>query len=65
MIRTVFKWQDGTVMVFDERGEQIPKYQGPYEKVKGIVLRDAPPDAVFCHGFWSEADIKIVRREEW
>ncbi len=66
MIKSVCKWQDGMVMVFDKKGEQIPEYQGQYEDVKESILKDAPPDAVFSHGFWDEAELlKVVPREEW
>ena len=66
MIKSVCKWQDGMVMVFDKKGEQIPEYQGQYENVKESILKDAPPDAVFSHGFWDEAELlKVVSREEW
>ncbi len=66
MIKSVYKWQDGIVMVFDKKGEQIPEYQGQYEDVKESILKDAPPDAVFSHGFWDEAELlKVVSREEW
>ncbi len=66
MIKSVYKWQDGMVMVFDKKGEQIPEYQGEYQEVKGKILKDAPPDAVFIHGFWDEAELlKTVPRDEW
>ena len=65
MIKTVFKWGDGMVMVFDEKGEQIPKYQGQYEDVKGSILKDALTDAVFSHGFWDDFELKVVPREGW
>ena len=38
MIKTVFRFRNNMVMVFDKWGEQIPKYQGQYEKV--ILLLD-------------------------
>lgn len=53
------------VMVFDKKGEQIPKYQGEYEDVKESILKDAPPSAVFSHGFGGDFELKIVPREEW
>jgi len=65
MIKTVFKWEDGMVMVFDKKGEQIPEYQGQYEGVKGSILKDAPPGAVFSHGFWDDFELKIVPRDQW
>ena len=45
MIKTVTKSADGMVMVFDRMGEQIPQYQGQYQEVKALILRDAPPEA--------------------
>ena len=27
-IKTVYVWQNGMVMVFNQRGEQMPRYQG-------------------------------------
>lgn len=45
MIKTVIKGADGMVMVFDERGEQIPQYQGRYDEVKESILRAALSEA--------------------
>jgi len=53
------------VMVFDRRGRQIPDYQGQYQKVKENILRDAPPDAVFAHGFTTAGKPREISREEW
>jgi len=53
------------VMVFDGRGEQIPRYQGQYEKVKGSILRDALPDTIFTLGFTDAGELRKVPREEW
>ena len=47
MIKTVIKSADGMVMVFDRMGEQIPQYQGRYQEVKALILRDAPTEARF------------------
>lgn len=65
MIKTVFKFKNGMVMVFDKKGEQIPEYQDQYEEVKEKILNDAPPDAAFSHGFWDDFELKVVPREEW
>jgi len=65
MIKTVIKLQNGMVMVFDDKGEQIPKYQGQYDDVKESILKDAPSDAEFNHGFWDDFELKVVPREEW
>jgi len=63
MIKSVIKSQKGMVLVFNEKGEQIPEYQGQYEEVRERVLRDAPPDAVFRHD--EARPLKDVGREEW
>ena len=65
MIKTVIRFQNNMVMVFDKRGEQIPKYQGQYEKVKESISRDAPPDTIFALGFTDTGELRKVPREEW
>lgn len=65
VIKNVIKAQSGMVLVFDDRGEQIPEYQGRYEKVRLRILKDAPPSAVFSHAFDCESDLKTILREEW
>ncbi|MFC2041499.1 hypothetical protein ACFLTY_04175 [Chloroflexota bacterium] len=65
MIRNVIKCPDGMVMVFDSRGEPIPEYQGQYEEVKGKILRDAPPNAIFGYFPDREKELEKVPREEW
>lgn len=65
MIETIIRLENGMVMVFDAEGEQIPEYQGKYEEVKGSILRDAPPDAVFTHWFGYSAEPATICREEW
>ena len=64
MIKTVVKLHS-IVMVFDERGEQIPEYQGQYERVKQSILKDAPINAVFAHGFTDVGELREMLREEW
>jgi hypothetical protein len=51
MIKTVIRIRNNMVIVFDAEGEQIPQYQGQYQDVKGIILRDAPAGTVFNHWF--------------
>ena len=51
------------VLVFDEKGKQMPQYQGRYDKVRDRILRDAPPDAVFWHD--EVRQLKPVEKEEW
>jgi len=65
MIKTVMRFRNNMVMVFDERGEQIPEYQGQYEKVKESILGGAPPDTIFALGFSDAGELRKVPREEW
>ena len=65
MIKTVIRCPNNMVMVFDEKGEQIPDYQGQYEEVKGSILTDAPLNTVF--GCWHdfEPEPRGLPRGEW
>ena len=65
MIKTAIRLKNDMVMVFDESGEEIPEYQGQYEDVKESILKDAPADAVFAHGFTNSGKLQEVAREEW
>ena len=65
MIRTVIKYPDKMVSVFDTNGKQIPEFHGLYDKVKEGVLEQAPPDAIFYHAFVTSPVLRKVKREEW
>ena len=65
MIKTVMRFKNNMVMVFDKGGEQIPEYQGQYEKVKESILRDALPDTIFTLGFSDAGELREVSREKW
>jgi len=60
MIKTVIQFRNNMVMVFDKKGEQIPRYHGQYEKVKESILRDAPPDTIFALGFTDAGELRKV-----
>lgn len=64
-IKTVIRCQNDMVMVFDNKGEQIPEYQGQYQAVKEKILKDASLNAVFGHFPDCETELQIVPREEW
>lgn len=53
------------VMVFDEKGEQIPEYQGQYEEAKKNILKDAPPTSVFGYLSNFEPALQEIPRDEW
>jgi hypothetical protein len=65
MIKTVIKFRNNMVMVLDKKGEQIPEYQGSYEKMKKEILQEAPPDTLFAHGFTEAGEPIRVQREKW
>ena len=64
-IKSVIKAPNNMVWVFDGKGEEIPEYQGQYEKVKSSILKDAPPSAEFGYAFDNETKLKTVLREKW
>ena len=64
MISEVFKFETGMVLVFDEKGEQMPEFQGKYEDVRVKILARAPKEATFYHGTWPQGR-KLVPRKEW
>jgi len=63
MINSVMKSEDGMVMVFNGKGNQIPEYQGKYEDVRERILSDAPSGALFWHV--ENRRNRAVSREEW
>ena len=65
MIKTAIRCPDDTVMVFDEKGEQIPAYQGHYAEVRDSILEVTPPDTVFSHFHDTEPRIRDVPKEDW
>ena len=65
MIKTAIRFKNNMVMVFDKRGEQIPRYQGQYEKVKESILVGALPDTIFALGFTDAGELRKVPREGW
>ncbi len=65
MIKIAIRFKNNMVVVFYEEEEQIPEYQGQYEEVKESILRDAPPDAIFAHGFTDFGELRKVPREDW
>jgi len=65
VIKNTIKARSGIVLVFDDKGEQIPEYQGQYEQVRLRILKDAPPSAIFSYVLDYESELKPVPREEW
>ncbi len=65
MIKTVIRCPNNMVMVFDEKGEQIPEYQGQYQEVKENILKAAPPTAVFGYLTDFKPQLREMPKEEW
>jgi hypothetical protein len=65
MIATVIRTGAGMVMVFDESGRQLPKFQGTYRVVRTDVLQGTSAGTVFEHWFGAAAAPVVVRAEEW
>ncbi len=64
-IKTAVRLKNNMVMVFDEKGDQIPEYQGQYDDVKHSILKDAPLNALFVHLSDYETELRKVPREKW
>ena len=65
VIGSVIKAPDGTVLVFDTRGEQLPEYQGRYPEVRARLLREAPPDTIFSYARDYQPELQAVPRNDW
>lgn len=68
MIRDVYLWANGMVMVFGEDGNQLPRYQGRVAAVRARVLADAPAGAQWWYGDYQSGVLHgcgPVTREQW
>jgi hypothetical protein len=65
MIKTVIRIKNDMVLVFDENGEQIPRYQGYYYEVKDKILADARTGSTFNHWFGYSLKPAVVRADTW
>lgn len=65
MIKTVIRIKNDMVLVFDEKGEQIPFYQGYYNEVKDIILADVQPGSIFNHWFGYSPKPVAVSSDGW
>lgn len=71
MIKEAFRYPKGEtidpVVVFDEKGEQMPEFTGEYQDVRVKILARAPKSAKFFHGIWGAKGLvkQEVSRKEW
>lgn len=63
MIKIVILWTNGTTAVFDEKGKQMPRYQGAWHNVKKKIMKDATKDLEvdFKIGKWGQKPYKTDR----
>jgi hypothetical protein len=54
MIKNVYVWDNQMVMVFDEKGQQLPDYQGPIDEVWEKIEADKSPETVITGGAWRD-----------
>jgi len=64
-MKTIVRCRNDMVLVFGQDEKQIPEYQGQYQEVRQNILTNAPPGAVFAHGFDQHGGLNRVDREEW
>lgn len=65
MIKTIIRIENDLVMVFDEKGEEIPEYQGNYDYVKDRIIADATGESVFNHWFGHSMKPHVINPERW
>lgn len=64
MTKTVVRWDDMSVNVFDENTVEIRELRGPYKDRRELILKMTSNDVEFWHGVKNHT-IKQVNREEW
>ena len=65
MIKTVIRAANNMVIVFDEKGRQLPEYQGQYEDVKQQILAKKRNTTAFVHWFSVSPEPDIVSKVDW
>jgi hypothetical protein len=65
MINKIIRLKNDMVLVFDEKGEQMPEYQGCYLVVREKIMADAPAGSVFNHWFGHSPKPEVVRQKNW
>lgn len=65
MIKTVIRASNDMVIVFDEKGRQLPGYQGKYDDVKEKILNDAREKATFIHWYGVSPEPDVVVSLAW
>lgn len=64
-IGQVIYWTNGMVTVRDERGRQLPDYQGLLDEVKEMILRDSTDSTAFKLGSWATQHVEDISRDDF
>lgn len=65
MLMRAIKWDDGTVVALDERGNKIADLCGPYELVGDKIRRDASDETKLFKGMARYGITEPIRKDEW
>ena len=65
MVKNVIRAANNMVIAFDEQGNQMTEYQGPYEEVKEKIIADLGAEAAYIHWFGISSKPDIVSRINW
>jgi len=63
MIDRVILWSNGTVMVFDEHGKQLPEYQGRRKEAIQKLMDADISDTTFQIGSWNQGTLPMTREQ--
>jgi hypothetical protein len=67
-MQMVILWSNGNVMVLDELGEQMPEYQGIFERVApriNAVFRGSWKYGDWNRGIISDTPLPMVSEQAW
>ncbi|HEX4381217.1 MAG TPA: hypothetical protein VH022_14340 [Candidatus Acidoferrum sp.] len=62
-IRRVVLFSNGTVMVFDRLGRQMPELQGEAREVRERILEAADKNTIFDYAVWKAGASTITREK--
>jgi hypothetical protein len=65
MIKKVIRLGNNMVMVFDENGEELSRYQGLYNEVRDRIIADAPAGTMFHNWFGLSLKPDKIAANSW